>query len=92
MPLYDYECSKHGEFEAIHSINDKTPILCPRCGGKTKKLVSLFAIKWRETPMGTTREELFDNLSKEGNGGKYWRDYDTVYKHAKGIQDFDETG
>ena len=92
MPLYEYECSEHGEFEAIHSMNDKAPIFCPKCGGAAKKLISLCSLRWRETSMGTTRQELFDNLAQEGNGGKYWRDYDTVYKHSKGIEDFDETG
>ena len=83
MPLYDYECSKHGVFERIGPVDD-TPQFCPKCGGLVKKLPALFAID-KQSKMGHTRMELFDNLAKEGNGQKDWRDYDTYYQEAIGI-------
>lgn len=38
MPTYLYKCDTHGEFEAIHSINDKLEE-CPECKteGKTSE-------------------------------------------------------
>ena len=86
MPLYDYECLRHGSFEVVKFMNDETKELCPQCNRAARRLVSVFAIRRRETPMGTTRQELFDNLALEGNGNKDWRDSDSYYHRAKGIE------
>ena len=86
MPLYTYECSEHGQFDGIKSIHDETPMVCPQCQKVAKKVVTLFAIRRRETSMGTTREELFNNLAQEGLQGKDWKDYDNYYHRAKGIE------
>ena len=85
MPLYDYECSEHGVFERIGSVDD-APQFCSQCKRRVKKLPSLFAID-KHSKMGHTRMELFDNLAKEGNGHKDWRDNDTYYHRATGNLD-----
>ena len=40
MPIYEYRCSKCGEFEATQKIKDKLLSRCPTCKGKVKRLIS----------------------------------------------------
>ena len=45
MPIYEYTCTKCGkDFELMYSFNksDKAAY-CPKCKGKGKKLLSVFA-------------------------------------------------
>ncbi|MBD3413312.1 MAG: zinc ribbon domain-containing protein [Candidatus Aminicenantes bacterium] len=48
MPLYEYKCSQcDKKIEIIQKIGDKSPIKCPFCGGKLKKLISIPAIQFK---------------------------------------------
>ena len=39
MPLYDYNCDKHGHFEEIFFLHaDSSHCVCPKCGKRCKKL------------------------------------------------------
>ncbi len=41
MPIYEYECTKCGEFtEALQKFSDKPLTRCKNCGGKLHKLIS----------------------------------------------------
>jgi putative FmdB family regulatory protein len=40
MPIYEYQCSKCGIFEATQRITDKALAKCPTCKGKVKRLIS----------------------------------------------------
>ncbi len=41
MPMYDYKCEECDyRFEVFHKVNEMPEIVCPKCGGKTRKLVS----------------------------------------------------
>ncbi|TAL22568.1 MAG: zinc ribbon domain-containing protein [Nitrospirae bacterium] len=41
MPIYEYECLSCGEVhEKIQKFADEPLTLCPKCGGKLKKLIS----------------------------------------------------
>jgi putative FmdB family regulatory protein len=45
MPTYTYFCENHGEFEAIHSINEQLEE-CPKCkeeGLELKKITRLIS-------------------------------------------------
>ena len=86
MPIYAYECSEHGEFEKIQKLNCKRFTSCPQCNEVAMKTMPLVAIN-KKSKVGHTRQELFDNLAKEGNGGKDWRHYDSYYHHATGNED-----
>jgi len=50
MPLYEYECGrcKH-RFELIQKFSDKPVRKCPDCGGRTKRLISAPAIRFKGT-------------------------------------------
>jgi len=40
MPTYEYKCKKCGyKFEKFQGINDKYLEVCPRCGGRLKRLI-----------------------------------------------------
>ncbi len=40
MPTYEYECQKcHHQFELFKSIKDESAKRCPKCKGKTKRLI-----------------------------------------------------
>ena len=36
MPVYQFLCEKHGEFESITIRAEWDQIRCPKCGGKTE--------------------------------------------------------
>ena len=40
MPTYDYECSAcEYQFEKFQSMTEKPIAKCPKCGGKTRRLI-----------------------------------------------------
>lgn len=84
MPLYTYECEKHGQFDVLKSMHDESNVYCSLCNKITKKIMTTFSIN-NNSKMGTNREELFDNLSREFDAPKDWRDTDMIYREAKGI-------
>lgn len=42
MPLYDYECSEHGEVKDVFAKFDET-VKCEKCGKEMKRLISGFS-------------------------------------------------
>ena len=40
MPIYEYHCSKCGDFETMQKISDKPLTQCPTCRRKVTKLIS----------------------------------------------------
>ena len=40
MPIYEYNCPKCGDFEAMQRMSDKPLRKCPSCSGKVTKLIS----------------------------------------------------
>jgi len=40
MPIYEYHCSKCGNFEAMQKMSDKPLSTCPTCRRKVTKLIS----------------------------------------------------
>ena len=49
MPLYEYECPKHGTFEKIQKFSDPPLTKCPTCGGPVERLLSAPAIQFKGT-------------------------------------------
>jgi putative FmdB family regulatory protein len=48
MPLYEYECeSCQHRFEKIQKFSDPPIEVCPKCGGKVRKLLSSPAIQFK---------------------------------------------
>ena len=69
MPLYGYRCKEHGEFEVWQGMNDEHTAQCPECGKDAVQLLypsALHNLPSSDQRMGKTREELFQNLGKEG--------------------------
>jgi putative FmdB family regulatory protein len=41
MPTYDYQCDKCGSHsEKFEKMTDKPRGICPKCGGKTRRLIA----------------------------------------------------
>lgn len=40
MPIYEYRCSKCGDFEVMQRITEKPLAKCPTCKSKVSKLIS----------------------------------------------------
>ena len=41
MPIYEYECKRCKEiFEIFHKIDEDCKVVCPKCLGPAKKLIS----------------------------------------------------
>lgn len=47
MPLYEYECARHGRFEVIRRFSDPPLEACPRCGRPIEKLLAAPAIQFK---------------------------------------------
>lgn len=41
MPLYEYECLRHGKFEEFQSMMAEHRANCPECGGIAQRIFSL---------------------------------------------------
>ncbi len=85
MPFYTYRCKKHGDFDLLQGMNDKHETLCPTCSKKTERLYFPSFLKCGNAPMGTNREELFNNLAQDGFANKEWKQHDSYYRRAVGI-------
>jgi putative FmdB family regulatory protein len=65
VPLYEYECSKcKNRFEKIESVSSPTVKKCPKCGGRSKRLVSRSAIQFKGSGWYVT-----DYAKKSASGG-----------------------
>ena len=87
MPLYSYECKEHGIIDIMQGMNDEHIAVCGMCKQLMRRIYTAPQLKCQESPIGTNRTELFDNLVKEGYGSSNWRDVDPVYKKENGITD-----
>ena len=48
MPLYEYQCEAcDHRFEKIQKFSDPLVEICPKCGGRVKKLLSSPAIQFK---------------------------------------------
>ena len=50
MPTYEYKCTVcHQKFEMRQDFGDRSLIRCPKCGGITKRLISVVnpTFEWR---------------------------------------------
>ena len=79
MPIYGYKCSEHGEFEIIQSMTEEHIAQCPECGRDAVQMLypsALHGLPNSDQRMGKTREELFQNLGKEGMADRDMWKYD----------------
>ena len=42
MPIYEYQCNCGHQFEKLRRLSDTSIQLCPKCGGETRKVLSVF--------------------------------------------------
>jgi putative FmdB family regulatory protein len=66
MPIYEYHCSKCGDFETMQRMSDKPLTTCPTCRRKVTKLISSTTFHLKGSGWYIT-----DYARKnEGSGGK----------------------
>ena len=85
MPFYDYECGKHGVFEVFQSMTEEHIAVC-HCGKIGRRLFApsaLHGLPSQDQRMGKTREELFQNLGKEGLADNDMWKYDANQRDEK---------
>ena len=71
MPLYEYECPKHGTFEKIQKFSDPPLTKCPTCGGPVERLLSAPAIQFKGTGWYITDyARKSDGKSGKGDSGE----------------------
>ena len=44
MPTYEYKCSKGHEYERAEGFDAPTEQRCPKCGGSSRRLISMPAV------------------------------------------------
>jgi len=81
MPIYEYHCSKCGDFETMQRMSDKPLTTCPTCRRKVTKLMSstTFHLKgsgWyvtdyaRKGESGGTKADKADQADKKSDDKK----------------------
>lgn len=72
MPIYIFNCNKHGDLEILQPMNRDHIFYCPECHTKMNRIFTPVGIRCGGfSKIGKTRTELFQNLGKEG-----WADRD----------------
>lgn len=63
MPIYEYECTCcPSRFELRRSFTDDSPVSCPKCGGKVRRIFSPLPIIFKGSGFYVT-----DSRSKQGH-------------------------
>ena len=52
MPIYEFECSRHGGFTEFASVEGRHSVRCPKCGRLAKKVMSIPAAVISDWPIG----------------------------------------
>ena len=74
MPLYEYVCEQcEYRFELIRKFSDPPLEVCPKCGGKVRKLMSSPAIQFKGTGWYITDYAKKDQVAA-GRGGEQKRE------------------
>ena len=63
MPIYEYHCSKCGDFEAMQKMSDKPLTQCPTCRRKVTKLISSTSFQLKGSGWYVT------DYARKGDGG-----------------------
>ena len=63
MPIYEYHCSKCGDFETMQRMSDKPLTQCPTCRRKVTKLISSTSFQLKGSGWYIT------DYARKGEGG-----------------------
>jgi putative FmdB family regulatory protein len=63
MPIYEYHCSKCGDFETMQKMSDKPLTQCPTCRRKVTKLISSTTFQLKGSGWYVT------DYARKGDGG-----------------------
>ena len=82
MPLYDYRCTEHGDFELHQSMKDHAKGICPTCESECKQVLlkapGLNVESMADAGMPGALETSGNRMEKRhkaaGQDHHYWRD------------------
>lgn len=63
MPLYEFECTKHGKFEVLQSFDSDG--ICSECGQRASRLVSNINLKPKSFRGTNQRDWALQNVTRE---------------------------
>jgi putative FmdB family regulatory protein len=65
LPIYEYQCSKGHQYERAEGFDAPTEQMCPKCGGSSRRLISMPAVIFKGSGFYST-----DNRKGQvGNNG-----------------------
>jgi putative FmdB family regulatory protein len=68
MPIYEYECgSCHFHFERKQRFDEEPVAMCPKCGGKARRVIHSVPIIFKGSGFYTTDSR--KNVPELGEGG-----------------------
>ncbi|HEX7408031.1 MAG TPA: zinc ribbon domain-containing protein [Candidatus Binatia bacterium] len=70
MPIYEYRCSKCGQFEIVQRITEPVLKRCPTCQAKVTKLISTTSFQLKGTGWYITDYGRKDSGNTTGKAGK----------------------
>lgn len=69
MPIYEYHCSRCGDFEAMQKMSDKPLTQCPTCRRKVTKLISTTSFQLKGSGWYVTDYARKDGGAKQAKKG-----------------------
>ena len=79
MPIYEYQCTKGHEYERAEGFDAPTEQRCPKCGGSSRRLISMPSVIFKGSGFYST-----DNRKGDaGNNGDSSRGASDDQGHAK---------
>ena len=68
MPRYDYLCREDGYlFEEVQSFHSEPGAICPKCGAKAQRQISIPAVHYKGSGFYTT-DHARSNVGRSGGG------------------------
>lgn len=81
MPIYEYECVRHGKFEKLRPMSEATkPGLCPNCCEESPRVISI--VHWS---MGFNfLKDKFEKSPPAPTDSSYHPEWDQAYAPTRG--------
>ncbi len=69
MPTYEYRCANGHQYERAEGFDAPSVQTCPRCGGRSRRQISLPAVIFRGSGFYSTDNRKGSSLSDNGASG-----------------------
>ena len=76
MPIYEYRCSKGHEYERAEGFKAPSEQTCPKCGGRSRRLISMPAVIFKGSGFYSTDNRKGSSASGDGDSSSVSPDVD----------------